>query len=100
MVEKNKRKITKKTVKELLHLSHYKFRQKLENMCKIRGNNYKVITEENTSITCGNCGKIKKDLKGKEIYKCEKCKLEIERDLNASRKICIKNIKNREELIK
>jgi len=81
MVDKDKRKITKKTVKE----------------CKIRGNNYKVVTEENTSITCGSCEKIKKNLKGNEIYKCEKCGLEIDRDLNASRNICIKNIKNREK---
>ena len=96
MVEKETRKITKKTVKELLHLSHYKFRMKLKNMCKIRGINYKVVTEEYTSKTCGGCGKINKDLGGKEIFKCKKCELEIDRDLNASRNICIMNIKKRE----
>jgi putative transposase len=95
MVEKNKRKITKKTVKELLRLSHYKFRIKLQNMCKLRGINYKVITEEFTSKTCGSCGKINNKLGGKEIFKCNKCESEIDRDLNASRNICILNIRTR-----
>jgi putative transposase len=93
MVEKDTRKITKKTVKELLNLSHYKFRNKLADMCKIRGNKYKVITEEYTSKICTDCGKINKKLGGKEEFKCEKCGLEIDRDINASRNICIKNIK-------
>ena len=93
MVAKDTRKITKKTVKELLNLSHYKFRMKLENMCRIRGNKYKVITEEYTSKTCTGCGKINGKLGGSENFKCEKCGLEIDRDLNASRNICIKNVK-------
>jgi transposase len=67
--------------------------EKLENMCKSRGNNYKVITEENTSKTCTGCGKKKEDLGSSEVYKCEKCKIKIDRDVNASRNICIKNIK-------
>ena len=92
MVDKDTRKITKKTVKELLNLSHYKFRNKLENMCKIRGNKFKIITEEYTSKTCTDCGKINKNLGGKEDFKCEKCGLIIDRDINASRNICIKNI--------
>ena len=93
MVAKDTRKITKKTVKEMLNLSHYKFRMKLENMCRIRGNNYKVITEEYTSKTCTGCGKMNGKLGGSENFKCDKCKLNIDRDLNASRNICIKNIK-------
>lgn len=93
MVDKDTRKITKKTVKELINLSYYKFRNKLADMCKIRGNKYKVITEEYTSKTCTSCGKINKKLGGKEEFNCEKCKLEIDRDINASRNICIKNIK-------
>jgi len=85
---------TKKMVdKELLNLSNYKFSNKLENMCKIRGNNFKIITEEYTSKTCTDCGKINKNLGGKEEFKCRKCGLEIDRDINTSRNICIKNIK-------
>ena len=93
MANKATRKIDKGTTSEMLSLSHYKFREKLKNMCKIRGNKFKVITEENTSKTCTNCGTINKDLGKLEIFKCKKCKLEIDRDINASRNICIKNIK-------
>jgi transposase len=93
MIKKETRNITRTTAKDLQNLSHYKFRMKLENMCKSRGNNYKVITEENTSKTCTGCGKKKEDLGSSEVYKCEKCKIKIDRDVNASRNICIKNIK-------
>ena len=61
-------------------------------MCNIRGNNFKIITEEYTSKTCTDCGKINKNLGGKEEFKCGKCGLEIDRDINTSRNICIKNI--------
>ena len=93
MIKKEKRNITKTTVKELLNLSHYKFRNKLKNMCKIRGNNYKVVGEEKTSKTCTGCGKYNKDLGSSERYDCKKCGIKIDRDINASRNICIKNIK-------
>ena len=93
MTNKKTRNISKYTVKSMLKLSHYKFREKLKNMCKIRGNNIKIITEEFTSKTCTGCGKINKDIGSKEIFKCQKCEIEIDRDINASRNICIKNIK-------
>jgi putative transposase len=93
MTNKETRNISKYTVKSMLKLSHYKFREKLKNMCIIRGNNIKIITEEFTSKTCTGCGKINKDIGSKEIFKCQKCEIEIDRDINASRNICIKNIK-------
>ena len=95
MVKKETRNINKITTKELLSLSHYKFRDKLKNMCKTRGNNYKVVTEEYTSKMCSNCGNLHKNLGGSEIYKCKKCKIEIDRDINAGRNIFLKNIRIR-----
>jgi transposase len=50
------------------------------------------MTEEFTSKTCSGCGKINKELGGKEIFKCKKCELEIDRDLNVLRNIYILNI--------
>jgi len=44
MVNKRKRNIHKTTAKDLLTLSHYTFREKLKDMCKSRGNNFKVVT--------------------------------------------------------
>jgi putative transposase len=92
MVNKTRRNIDKKTVKGLLTLSHYKFREKLKNMCKVRGINFKIITEEYTSKVCGKCGNYNKDLGGDKVYNCNKCNIIIDRDLNAARNICIKSI--------
>lgn len=38
-------------------------------------------------------GEIKEDLGASEVYKCKKCKLEIDRDVNEARNIHIKAIK-------
>jgi transposase len=76
----NIRKITKR---RLLALSHYKFRMKLHQM----KNKYNVkINETNeykTSITCSKCKYINKKTKSK-TFSCKKCKLVIDRDINAS----------------
>ena len=37
-----------------------------------------------TSKMCYNCENIHKTLGSKKIYKCKKCKIEIDRDINAS----------------
>jgi len=87
MVNKKNRKINKTISKELLTLSHYKFREKLKNMCRLRKNNYKVVTEEYTSKLCSNCGYLHKNLGSSEVYNCSKCKLEIDRDINAARNL-------------
>lgn len=63
MIKKETRNINKGIVKRLLTLSHYKFKEKLKNMCKVRGINFKIITEEYTSKTCGNCGNYNKNLR-------------------------------------
>jgi putative transposase len=93
MVNKRKRNINKTTAKDLLTLSHYTFREKLKNMCKSRGNNFKVVTEHFTSKLCSKCGNLHKNLGSSEVYKCSKCKLEIDRDINAARNIFLKNIR-------
>ena len=91
MVNKKDRCINNKTVDSLLKLSHYKFKTKLQNMCKNRKNNIFIVNESYTSKTCGNCGEINNKLGGQSIFKCKKCKIEIDRDINAARNICIKN---------
>ena len=50
------------------------------------------MTEECTSITCSKCGKISTKYE-KRVKNCENCKLKIDRDINGSRNILIKNIK-------
>ena len=68
-------------------------RTKLINKCKERNIELRLVdTFYPSSKTCSCCGNIKKNLKLKDrIYKCDKCGLEIDRDLNAS--INLKNAK-------
>ena len=47
-----------------------------------------LVDPKNTSKMCSCCGNIKKELKlSDRIYKCEKCDLIMDRDLNASKNI-------------
>jgi putative transposase len=70
--------------RRLMALSHYRFRMKLHQM-KIKYNNNIIETNEYmTSKRCCNCSNIKKDLTKEKVYKCDLCKLEIDRDINAS----------------
>lgn len=88
-----KRKRMNKKVKYVLNkLSHYRFRQHLINKCNEYGCDLKVITEEFTSKTCTNCGKQSNKYVKRE-KECESCGYKIDRDINGSRNILVKNIK-------
>jgi len=50
------------------------------------------VNESYTSKTCGRCGNINKELGSSKSYKCSKCHLEIDRDVNGARNIYLKNI--------
>ena len=54
------------------------------------GCNVLEVTEEYTSKTCGKCGFINKKLGANKIFNCNKCKLQIDRDLNGARNILLK----------
>jgi len=84
-------KLNKDVKKVLSELSHYRFRQRLQNKCAEYRCQYLEVTEEYTSKTCCNCGNIKHDLGSLREYKCEKCSKEINRDVNGSINIFIKN---------
>jgi len=86
-------KLNKDTKKVLGALSHYKFRQRLQNKCAEYRCQYLEVTEEYTSKTCSNCGMIKDELKGERTYTCKGCKQTINRDVNGSINIFIKNRK-------
>ena len=73
----------------MLGLSHYAFRQKLLQRAEEKKNHIIIIDEAYTSKTCGRCGNIKKNLNGSKTYKCKKCDLEIDRDINGARNIML-----------
>ena len=72
----------------------YTIRNKLINKCKERNIELRIVdTFFPSSKLCSSCGNKKKHLSlSDRIYKCDKCGLEIDRDLNAS--INLKNAKN------
>lgn len=85
--------------KAIQEQNFYMIRTKLINKCKERNIELRLVdTFYPSSKTCSCCGNIKKDLKlHNRIYKCDKCGLEMDRDLNAS--INLKNAKNYKILV-
>ena len=71
-------------------LGYYKFLTRLEYKCKINGNNLYLVDERYTSLMCSKCGNIKEDLGGNKIYNCNKCELNIGRDINSTRNMLTK----------
>lgn len=93
MINKNKkkRKISKTTVRSILALSHFSFKERLLHMAKSRGCKVEICNEAYTSKTCGCCGTLHPNLKGKKKYKCSNCSLIIDRDYNGARNIYLRN---------
>ncbi len=71
---------------------HNDFLQRLKIKCEEYDTNLKFVTEEFTSKTCSSCGCIKNNLGSSKIYKCKKCKIIIDRDVNAAKNIMIKKL--------
>ena len=84
--------LNSKVSRSLNNLSFYKFRTKL--ISKANEMNVKIyeFTEPFTSKTCGNCGKINSNLGNSRVFKCSGCKLTVDRDMNGSRNIFLRNI--------
>ena len=65
-------------------LSHYRFRMKLHSMSQKFGSTIIETDEYLTSKCCSNCKNIKDNLGSAKIYKCDKCNMILDRDINAS----------------
>lgn len=71
-------------------LSHDKFRNILKNKAKEYNKNVIIVDESYTSKTLGCCGN-EIEVKNKREVECTNCKIRLDRDINASRNILIKN---------
>jgi len=81
----NKKGNLKEVIKRRISvLSFYKFNQTIKIMAKKYKSNIKDINEYMTSKSCHNCHYIDNNLSSKKIYNCCKCKIKIDRDINAS----------------
>ena len=71
-------------------LKFYKYRQRLIYKCKLHNIGMRVIDEKYTSKICSKCGWYNKNLGGNKNYKCNNCKINMDRDINGCRGIYIK----------
>lgn len=70
----------------------YNFLQRLQYKCLSKQLNVKIVNENYTSKMCCSCRNYKKDLGSNKIYNCDKCKLEIDRDINGAINILYRGI--------
>jgi putative transposase len=65
--------INSKTVRNMLSLSHYKFKQRILYMSGHYGSQVHLCGEHYTTQACGGCGLLNK-IGGSKVYKCKYCK--------------------------
>src|SRR6266498_4523050 len=91
MSYRQKRKINNKTVRKIMSWTHTRFRNQLISKAEEFG---KIIitsiSEAYTSKTCSHCGYIKRNLGGNKVFRCNRCRLQINRDLNGARGIFLR----------
>lgn len=84
MVSNENSKIKEITKRMLMTLQFYRFNEVLKNMATKYNSKVIFINEYKTSMTCHHCKNENRDLGGSHIYKCNNCKIELGRDINAS----------------
>ena len=90
MSRRNKRKIRNKTVRSMLTLSHYLFRERLKQAAEKYGSRVFVVSEAYTSRTCTRCGHDHEHLAGAKTFVCPSCGLRVSRDINGARNILLR----------
>ena len=70
----------------------YTFKQRLIYKCKRHKIGYAEIDEAYISITCTNCGYLKRDLADAKIYDCKNCGCKIGRYYAGARNILIRSL--------
>lgn len=84
------KKISRETKRMLYMFSYHNFMSKLKYKCLSNNKKLYIVDESFTSKTCCQCGTLN-NVEGNEIYKCEGCHMTIDRDVNGSMNIFIKN---------
>lgn len=89
MTKRERRKINRKTTRDMLTWAHARFRERLSFKL---GDRLVDCKEDYTSKTCTRCGKINQHLGGNKTFRCRECDLVIDRDHAAARNILLKNL--------
>lgn len=91
MVKKEERKLAAKSVRSMMHWSHFRFRQRLLfKSQEYPGTHVLVVKEDYTSKTCGRCGAINNSLGASKTFRCPGCSFQCDRDVNGARNILLK----------
>ena len=89
MVMRGKRKLRKESARQMLTLSHYRFKQFLKHKAKETGCIVVDVCEAYTSKTVSWNGEIRKSLGGRKVIK-DSTGLKMDRDLNGARGIFLR----------
>lgn len=89
-IAKKKNKYVNRSIK---NLAHGEFIEKLKKKSREYDNKIFIVTEAYTSQTCGKCGILNATLGDAKTNKCNSCKEETDRDINAARNIFIKSLR-------
>jgi IS605 OrfB family transposase len=81
-------------IRKLMCLAHNKCVDRIKFKAIQYGRHVIIQNESYTSMTCGNCGILHKNLGGSKIYQCKNCLKIIDRDINGARNIMIKGLIN------
>ena len=73
-------------------LKFYVFKQRLLYKAKQRGKKVFMVPENYTTQGCSTCGNLWKTIGSSKIYKCDKCNLICDRDINAAKNILMKGL--------
>lgn len=92
MISRGGRKITRKTVRQMVSWRHYALRMRLLQAAARHGCKVYIRGEEYTTKACTQCLHIKHNIGGAKVYRCSECNLTIDRDLNGARNIFLKNM--------
>ncbi len=71
----------------------FQFKEKLIYKCILRDCKFSFIDEYNTTKACSNCSTLNNIGSSKE-YLCSECKKKYPRDINSSKNILLRGIKN------
>jgi transposase len=73
-------------------MRYYVFLQRLQYKCSVKRIKLELVDEKYTTKMCSNCGHIKDDLGGAEVYHCDICGITMDRDINGARCCLIKSL--------
>jgi IS605 OrfB family transposase len=90
--------IASKMIRKMMSLAHSRFIDILKYMAKQYNRELLIVDEAYTSVTCGKCGILHKNLYSKKVYHCQNCKMIIDRDINGARNILINSVHRSENL--